>query len=141
MTDFQNHCDVDCCSVYRIEHLISKLGPFQHGGQIVEVVNKGVNGIRSVMDDIDDIPDVKNILIKNPATLFAFNSKDKCIRFIRDFSILQKYGFSLVEYSNVQPLFISSDGQVLFLYTVGETIRKDISHTIPKNLKNIRIKR
>ncbi len=129
------------CSVYRIEHSISSLGPFEHGGQIIEVVNKGINGIKSVMKDIDAIPEVQKILNDHPYAIFAFESKDKCMRFIRDFSVLQKYGFALIEYSNVNPLFISDDGQVVFINDPKTIIRNDISNVVPKNFKNIRVKR
>lgn len=100
--------------VYRLEHHISKLGPFVHENQIPELINKGLNHSSKLMEDIDTIPEVQKILKKYPQAIFAFLSKEKCIQFIRNKSIVENYGFLIVEYE-VTPLYISKDEQVIFI--------------------------
>lgn len=100
--------------VYRLEHSDSKLGPFVHGGQISEVVNKGIHATKRVMDDIDELPEVKKILTAHPEAIFGFTSEQKCASFIRNKDVLDKHGFTIVRY-HVEPLFVARDGQVVFV--------------------------
>jgi hypothetical protein len=101
--------------VYRIEHSQTKLGPFTHNNQIPEVLNKGLNNSLDIMEDIDDLSEVQAILKMYPNAVFAFSSKEKCERFIKNKKILNKHGFVMTEYE-VDPLYISKDEQVIFCF-------------------------
>lgn len=94
--------------VYRLEHKITKLGPFVHQNQIPELINKGLNNSLEVMEDIDSLPEVISILKNYPHAVFAFLSLEKCTQFIRDFNMVEKYGFMINKYE-VIPLYISKD--------------------------------
>lgn len=99
--------------VYRLEHQTSKLGPFVHNNQISELINKGLNCSLKIMADIDELLEVQKILKKYPQAVFAFVSKEKCLQFIKNKIIVEKYGFVIAQYE-VKPLFISTDEQVIF---------------------------
>ncbi len=101
--------------VYRIEHGLSGLGPFSHAGQISEVVNLGIRNDIRVIADIDGLPEVIPIIKTNPNALFGFNSLNACKRLIKNKSILDKYGFVIKEYVDVNILYVSNDNQVIFL--------------------------
>lgn len=99
--------------IWRIEHRESKLGPYEHGGQIDEVLRKGIKNTTSSMSDIDAQPEVQRLLKKYPQAKFGFVSKERCLSVVRDTAVLKKHGFVVRKYT-VEPLFVSEDGQVLF---------------------------
>jgi hypothetical protein len=100
--------------VWRIEHSRTGLGPYEHEGQIPEVVNKGLRNSTGIVSDIDTLPKVKLLLRKYPHAVFGFNSYEGCMRFVRNMDVLKKHGFAVVSYQ-ATPLFVASDGQVLFV--------------------------
>ena len=53
--------------VYRLENIFSGLGPFQHSGQLYDVVVKGINSSPRHMEDIDHLDFVKLLLTKKNA--------------------------------------------------------------------------
>ena len=97
--------------VYRIEHKDTKLGPFTHGGQIPEVINKGLFANTTLMEDIDCIPEVVNLIQKG--ALFAFTTEGHARAIVKDWGTLSAHGFVMASY-DITPLFIHVDGQVLF---------------------------
>ena len=102
--------------IYRIEHVKTKLGPFTHGNQIAEVINKGLKGSAKFIEDIDHIPEVQSILKEFPNAIFGFISENKCKEFIRDPKVLEKHGFVLAEY-DATPLYLSIDEQVIYAFS------------------------
>lgn len=100
-------------TIYRLEHGQTKLGPFEHGGQIAEVVNRGIDASKKFISDIDELTEVKAILKKYPHAVFGFTTSEQAKKFIKDQSVLDKHGFKLSEYKAV-PLFVAQDGQVIF---------------------------
>jgi hypothetical protein len=106
-------------TVYRLEHKDTKEGPYTHEGQILEVLQQGIQNNVKVMPDIDDLPEVKKLIRKfkreKRRLLFGFTSEKRAQDFVKDWSVLTKHGFILSKYKAV-PLYISQDGQVIFEY-------------------------
>lgn len=113
MRMFINLSSDEAIPIYRIEHEQTKLGPFEHGGQIAEVVNRGINSSKKFITDIDELAEVKAILKKYPHAVFGFTTPAQAKKFIKDQSVLDKHGFKVTEYRAV-PLFVAEDGQVIF---------------------------
>jgi hypothetical protein len=103
--------------IYRLEHAASKLGPFQHRGQLTSVVNKGIHATASVMDDLDNNPKVASAL-SDKRVRFAFGSQKALDRMIRDRQLLARKGFSEVRLT-IEPCDIihhnAHDDQVVFI--------------------------
>lgn len=101
--------------IHRLEHSVSGLGPFQHGGQITDVIYRGIFATKDAMDDLDNVPVVRRLLKKHKgAVLFGFISEDRCLSIIRNKKVLDEHGFVISVYDR-EPLFVSDDGQVLFI--------------------------
>jgi len=101
-------------AVFRIEHKVSKLGPFQHAKQIAEVVAHGIYHY-PIIHDIDSIPEVKKLLKQYPYAKFGFISYERCCAFIKNKDILIRHGFHIA-IDWVTPLYINEiDGQVLYI--------------------------
>lgn len=101
-------------SVFRLENKTTRLGPFQHDGQIPEVLNKGCRMTGSQMDDIDDHPKVKSLLRSNSDIRFAFDSLEKAVACVKSKEVLHRHGFVVAEYRTI-PLFRNeNDGQVVY---------------------------
>ena len=96
---------------WRLEHKDTRLGPFEHGGQIPEVIF-AINNSSSFMDDIDALPEVKKLLRKNRNAKFAFDSKARVLKFICKGAVLSKHGFIISKWL-VHPLF-HADGQIIY---------------------------
>lgn len=109
--------------VYRIEHAVSRLGPYEHAGQIGEVLNKGIRATKKSTADIDELPEVRQILRANPEAKFAFSAKDRLNDFVKDSRVLNRYGFVVSEY-RVIPLYVSQDQQVLYNPKLGHLVRE-----------------
>lgn len=95
-----NQCNLEVplqrIAVYRLEHAASKLGPFQHRGQLASIMNKGIYANASVMDDLDYKPAVAAALV-DKRVRFAFGSQHALDRMIRDRPLLTRKGFLEVQ--------------------------------------------
>lgn len=100
-------------TVYRLEHKDSLLGPFEHAGQIPEVINKGVYATNPPLTDIDKLPEVQRLLRLHKKAKFGYLYKEMALQLIRDALVLAYHGF-VVRELEVEPIYISDDGQVLF---------------------------
>ena len=94
--------------VYRLEHSVSRLGPYEHAEQIVEVVK----GIVETSKYLDDVLDVVKIFENIPNAKFAFTDEYNLQKFIRDPQVLQQYGFVKASYE-VIPLYVA-ENQVVY---------------------------
>lgn len=101
-------------NVFRIENINSGLGPFQHAGQIFDVLHYGIDSSTRFMTDIDHIPEVTSLITKN--AVFGFKNIDSLLNIIRDEKVLKKYGFKLAVYFDVNEYFHNKkDDQVCFI--------------------------
>jgi hypothetical protein len=94
---------------YRLQHKETKLGPYEHGGQIYEVVTKGIDC--GVFDEGLNIF-FEEVIDKNLKAKFAFTSLEELNKFIKDWDVLNKYDFEIARL-NVEPLLIGGN-QVIF---------------------------
>ena len=114
--------------LYRIEHKVSGLGPFQHGKQ--ECLNSAIFSNASAFPDIDHIPHVKKFLRKNKLKCkFAFSEISLLNSVIKSKRLLEIYGFAVFEYT-VENVPIDINGQCVF-------IEYDSKKQIPFNLESL----
>lgn len=99
--------------VYRLQHKETKLGPFEHDGQICEVVNHGIYSHPAVMEDIDTLPEVK-VILKNNIVRFGYSKKRSLLKIIKNRKILDKHGFEIVKLNREILFYNKSDNQVIF---------------------------
>ena len=98
--------------IFRLEHKITGLGPYEHDGQIADVINKGIHNNAKIVKDLTD-PLVNKIFETYNDAIFGYDCLTKIKLFVKDWSVLKKYGFIVKEYDK-QPLYTSDDGQVIF---------------------------
>lgn len=106
-------------TVYRLEHFETGLGPFEHiepsgeKNQVLIVKNAINTEAGRFMPDLEN-DTVKKIFKQFPNAIFGWNTIEKYLTMIKDQSIVDQYGFGLMNYE-VEPLYIGECGQVIFL--------------------------